>query len=343
MSAAPIPAPGRTVVAAYYFRAHLYTCVPRQIRADMAWMARHGTDYVCVAVLEQDLFAARENLALITAEAERVGLRVLAVPARWAGIVAGAPKVPSLFTIQHPETWLRDERGSAAAAPGVSGALSSIHHPATYTFFTATLEEMFAQHPSWAGFVFDEPKCFRVDTSAVAVAALGELAPAVAHWRAASAFLGRVADFAKRRWPEKLTLLFQEARIGPEERAAGASTPHLDFYGVDGRPWGRSADARMASADAAQESGKDKILLDGRAEAFIAAARSHPGRRAMVLIENHNLEASMIEPLRRHLPQVLALPADLFCYYYFPRNVAEPEKVMRIIGRAFRSLRGARL
>jgi hypothetical protein len=342
MSRPPILPNRRPAVAAYYFRAQMYTCVPRQIRADMAWMAGHGTDYVCVAVLEQDLFAARENLSLITAEAERAGMRVLAVPARWAGIVAGAPKVPSLFSIQNPETWLRDERGCTATAPGVSGTLSSIHHPATYAFFTATLTEMFTQHPSWAGFVFDEPKCFRIDTSAAAVAVLGEGAPTVAHWRAASAFLGRIAGFAKRRWPEKLTLLFQEARVSPEERAAGAATPNLDFYGVDGRPWGRSADSRMVSGDASQESGKDKILLDGRAEAFIEAARSQPGRRSMVLIENHNLERSMTEPLRRDLPRVLALPADLFCYYYYPRNVAEPGKVMRILGRAFRNLRATR-
>lgn len=332
----------RVAVAAYYFRAQMYTCVPRQVRADLAWMADHGTDYVGVSVLEQDLFAARENLDLITTEAERAGMRVLAVPSRWAGVVAGAPKVPSLFSIQHPETWLRDEYGRTAVAPGVSGALSSIHHPATYEFFTSKLVEMFEQHPSWAGFILDEPKCFRVDTSAAAVEALGGSAPLAAHWRAASAFLGRVAGFAKSRWPDKLTLMFQEARISAEERAAGAATPHLDFYGLDGRPWGRNADSRLTSADESQESGKDKILLDGRAEEFIRAARAQPGRRAMVLIENHNLEAEMTEPLRRELPRVLALPADLFCYYYYPRNVAEPDRVMRIIGRGLRRLRAER-
>ncbi len=136
--------------------------------------------------------------------------------------------------------------------------------------------------------------------------------------------------------------MFQEARIGAEERAIGAATPHLDYYGVDGRPWGRRADARMASADASQESGKDKILLDGRAEEFIRAARTQENRRAMVLIENHNLEATMTAALRRGLPEVLALPADLFCYYYYPRNVAEPDRVMRIIGRALKRLRASR-
>ena len=81
-----------TAIAAYYLNAHMYTIVPRHVRADMEWMASIGTEYLCVGVLEQDLFAARENHALILAEAARVGMKVLAVPSRWAGLTAGATK-----------------------------------------------------------------------------------------------------------------------------------------------------------------------------------------------------------------------------------------------------------
>src|SRR5262249_44525488 len=89
------PARGRSrmKVAAYYLAAHIYTSVPRHIREDMAWMADKGTNYVCVSVLEQDLFAAYENQELIVEEAGRVGMQVLAVPSRWGGLTAGAPKV----------------------------------------------------------------------------------------------------------------------------------------------------------------------------------------------------------------------------------------------------------
>ena len=38
----------------------------------MAWMAERGTDFVCVGVLEQDLWAARENLALIIADGKKL-------------------------------------------------------------------------------------------------------------------------------------------------------------------------------------------------------------------------------------------------------------------------------
>jgi hypothetical protein len=61
---------------AYYFRAHMYTLVPRHVREDMEWMADIGTDAVTIGVLEQDLTAAVENIQIVHREAERAGLPV---------------------------------------------------------------------------------------------------------------------------------------------------------------------------------------------------------------------------------------------------------------------------
>lgn len=90
----------------------MYTLVPDQVREDMEWIADTGTDAVTIAVLEQDLYAARENIETIHREAARVGLKLFAAPSRWAGQVAGAPRVPGLFTASHPETWVRNEDGT---------------------------------------------------------------------------------------------------------------------------------------------------------------------------------------------------------------------------------------
>jgi hypothetical protein len=76
----------RTILNAYYCRAHMYTLVPRHVREDMAWMADIGTDIVSLAILEPDLTAAPRNLDCICREAERAGVQVYAVPARcWTG------------------------------------------------------------------------------------------------------------------------------------------------------------------------------------------------------------------------------------------------------------------
>ncbi len=321
-----------TKFAAYYIGAHVYTCVPRHVREDMEWMADKGTGYVCISVLEQDLFASYENLALIVAEAERAGMQVLAVPSRWGGLVAGAPKVPSLFSVLNPQTWIVNERGSTRIMTKATGAISSVHAPETFKFFCDTLSEMFRQHPSISGFFIDEPKAFIEDHSKMAIAALGERAPRSAHLAAARDFYSRIAGFAKQKWPDKITLMFQQANFPADVLAAGAAVQHLDYYGADGRPWTQEDDARMVGSGL-DESGTGKILLSGKGEAVIKSAHAIPGRKSFFLVENHNLQASMIEPLERNYAGVLALRPDLFTYYYYPRNVASPDRVMDIIGR----------
>lgn len=95
--------PGK-LLNACYFRAHMYTIVPRHIREDMKWMADKGTSVVTQAVLEQDLYAAIENIDIVCQEAEKRrhggAYRTLTL----GGLFAGAPKVPSRFTATHPET-----------------------------------------------------------------------------------------------------------------------------------------------------------------------------------------------------------------------------------------------
>ena len=322
-----------TKIAAYYLRAHMYTCVPRHISEDMEWMASIGTDYVCVGVLEQDLTAAYENHAMIAKEAARVGMKIIAVPCRWGGLTAGAPKMPSLFTILNPDTWIVNKKGSTQVMVRVSGAISSVHHPKTFDFFCETLTEMYKQHPNMAGFIIDEPKCFLYDQSPAAVAAIGKDAPMTAHYAAASKFFGRVCAFAKQKWPDKLTLMFQQAHNPADELAAGAATPNLDYYGTDGRPWTLEDDKKMEGGGDGQESGKGKVLLSGKGQSFIKAAHAVPGRKSFFLMENHNLQASMIEPMDRNYPAVLALKPDMATYYYYPRNVEDADRAMAVIGK----------
>lgn len=323
---------GRAEIAAYYLNVHMYTCVPRHVRNDMEWMADKGTNYVCPGILEQDLFAAKENIALICAEAARVGMKVLAVPSRWAGSTAGAPKVPSLFSMLNHHTLMKNKRGSTAIGPKTSGGISSVHAPETLAFFQETIAELYRQHPAIAGVIIDEPKNFMADFSDLAIKALGKDAPVTAHYEAARKFWSQVCGDVKRRWPEKKTLMFVQAHNHDDEFNAAAGVENLDYFGADGRPWGKADDKTM-QAEEGQESGKGKILLDGVGEKFIAAAKRVPGRKSFFLIENHNLQRSMIEPLDRNYPAVLRLPADLFAYYYYPRNCDEPDRTMDIIGR----------
>lgn len=318
-------------LAAYYFRAHMYTLVPRHVREDLDWMADLGTTAVCLAVLEQDLVAARSNIALVGDEAARRGMRLFAVPSRWGGLCAGAPKVPSQFAACHPETWVLKNDG-APAFSSVSGPTCSVHHPATAEFFTATLERLFAVAP-FSGVVWDEPKNLGlIDASPAARQALGaRWADPAAHRDAHLSFLGECSRQVHRLAPEALTSLFTFADSGPDLIAAVAATPHQDAIGCDGRPWGHDDGG---TDDNGQGRTATKLLLPHGA-AWTAAAAAH-GRQSLFLIENHALADRDLPLVDRRLPEVLALKPDWLYYYYYPRDVASPDAAMAILARHLR-------
>jgi hypothetical protein len=60
----------------------MYTLVPRHVREDLQWMADVGTDLVSVAILEQDLNAAVENVSIIQNQAAKLGMKLAVVPSR---------------------------------------------------------------------------------------------------------------------------------------------------------------------------------------------------------------------------------------------------------------------
>jgi hypothetical protein len=44
----------------------------------------------------------------------------------------------------------------------------------------------------------------------------------------------------------------------------------------------------------------------------------------------------MIDAIDRNYPAALALRPDIFAYYYYPRNVEEPDRAMEVIARHIR-------
>lgn len=309
------------ILNAYYFRAHMYTMVPWQVREDMQWMADLGTDVVSVGVIEQDLFAAVENIAIVCEEAEKVGMQVFAVPSRWGGLFAGAPKVPSLFSVKNPQTWILEKSGKPEISR-VSGVKSSVHYPETYDFFIESLDEMFRLWPI-KGVIWDEPKSYGFDYSPMAVNNLGPDAPEEAHVKATVDFHSSLNQHIKENYPGIITNLFAPADLKDYELKLAAQTEHLDYFGCDGRPWYNKDGGKLESSG--------KVLLGKDAgERFLAAARQN-NKKLLMLIENHNLATEDIPLMDKRLPEVMKHPVDHLIYYYYPRNVAQPEKAMQVI------------
>ena len=325
----------RPLVNAYYFRAHMYTMVPRHVREDLRWMADHGTGALSLSVLEQDLFAAVENIQIVCNEAAKLKLQVFATLSRWGGLTAGAPKAPSLFSVNNPETWILNEDGTPFSTPKVSGVISSVHHPKTYEFFCESLDEMFKLFP-FSGMVWDEPKGFHVDYSKHAAAKLGKGAPKAAHMQATADFYGRVSRYIREKHPGKTISMFIQAHSSAEQVEMASRINGLDYFGCDGRPWDMAEDKKWA-ASGESETGKGKVLI-GRGQLFLEMAKAS-GRKSLFLMENHNLPATMIPAMDAGIPRVLAMKPDQLIYYYYPRNIGDPDRNMEVIGRHLRSLK----
>lgn len=304
---------------AYYFRAHMYTMVPSQVAEDMQRMADIGTDAVTVAILEQDLFAAVENVEIIANEADKKGIKLFVVPSRWGGMFAGAPKVPSLFSVQNPHTWILLKDGKPRYN-NVSGVISSVHYPETFDFFCESITKMMALWPI-KGIVWDEPKSYLMDYSPKAIENLGADASLSSHVRAVSDFHGRINAFIKEGWSDVTTNLFSYADLDDELIDIIAQTKKLDYFGCDGRPW-------YPNDGGVDESVGKTLLKNG--ERFLSAARKHKVN-SLWLIENHNMKAKDMELAKNRLPEVISKDVDQLIYYYYPRNLSNPADNMDLI------------
>lgn len=319
-------------LSAYYFRAHMYTQVPRHVREDMEWMADHGTRAVVAGILEQDLTAAVQNVGRIAAEAERVGMELWITPSRWGNLVAGCPKVPCLHTALHPETAALREDGSPWF--GAFGPYASVHHPAVLEFFTESMQKALSLWPV-AGVLWDECKAlYVVDHSPHAKAAMGgQHADPAAHLAAQADFFGKINAAALDAKPGLKTTLFIFGHSVPEHVEACARVAPLHEFGCDGRPW-HGRDGGMD--DNGSGGPPSKFLLD-QGETFIRAARRH-GKRAHALVENHALPRDCHGLFRQRLPEVFAQGWDHLTYYYYPRSCGDPDGSMRILGDALKAL-----
>jgi hypothetical protein len=326
----------KTLFNALYFRAHMYTCVPRHIREDLKWMADIGTNIVSLSVLEQDLFAAVENIEIVCNEAEKVGIQVFCTPSRWGGLTAGAPKCPSLFSVNHPQTWMLQKDGSPVLNPKVSGVISSVHYPETYEFFCTSLDMLFKLFPI-KGITWDEPKGFREDYSPKAVERLGKDAPKEAHWQATADFYERVSQYIKEKYPDKTVQMFTQVHNNLKQTEIAARIKYLDYFGADGRPWDLATDSTFKGGEDS-ESGKGKTLLD-KAPKILEFARKY-GKKTLLLSENHNMTEAMYPAMDAGLPKVLAMGLDQLIYYYYPRNIQKPEVNMGIIAKHLKAYGG---
>ncbi len=306
---------------AFYYRQHMYTLVPRYVREDMARLIDIGATALTIGLLEQDLYASIRNVETICAAAEAAGLDVYAVPSRWGGLVAGSMKVPSQFTVTHPETWVLGADGRPVYTP-VGGPISSIHHPATLAFYTEAIDELLDRF-RLAGIIWDEVKVFDLPDYRYRPEQSDRQVWLAEHRRTVAEFFGRVNRRIKQRRPELQTAMFLYADAPAADIEAAADTDALDFFGCDGKA--------SRPEDPGRQEHAGKTLL-GPGQRFLSAARDR-GLGTLMLIENHNTDLDGMATLDRRLAETLQLDVDHWIFYYYGRNCDDPDGVMEVLSR----------
>jgi hypothetical protein len=257
-------------------------------------------------------------------------MKLFAVPSRWGGLVAGCPKVPSIFASTHPETWMKNPDGSPFYF--TFGPVCSVHHPATFEFYCEQFDQMLTQWP-FAGIVWDELKALkRGDFSEAARAVMPDEAGMAWHIDQQALFFDRCGAYARTIKPDLYRAMFFVSTLEEPVIRRMSASAELEAFGCDGRPWSLAHDD---PPDTNEEVAKS--LLD-HGPTFIEAARRN-GKRPLMLMENHNMNEVCFDLMDRRIPDVIALGPEDLMYYYYPRNVSDPDRQMAIIAKHLKSLR----
>lgn len=311
-----------------YYRANTYHYNPTHIAADMQWMADHGSHAVTIALSEVDFEKAHRNVETIISKAHKHGLKVFFVTSRWAGVFAGAPKMPSIFAAQHPHTWSLGADGKPYFHS--SGPICSIYYPEVKQFFLDTLDKSFNNF-GFDGVVWDEPKAYQMDYSAFAKAELKQLSgfetgsgnALITHEGNYCEFISLLNDHIKKNHGDKVINFFAYPYLTDTWIEQASGIRHLDYFGADGRAWPQS-DVRNTYK------GKKFLIGDGATGSRYIEKATEKKLKSMVLIENFQAAKADYPLYEAYLDEIIPM-ADQFAYYYYPRSCEEPDTVMQLI------------
>ena len=316
------PSPRPRTLGAYYFRGGMFTCVPRNVRADLDEMATLGTDVVCLAVDYPDLGYNAANVGFLVDEIHARGMKAFFVPSRMAGITAGAPLTADVLGYRYPHTWTLNRDGTPAVRRAV-GVICSFYYPEVERHFVDVVGEMITR---WAvdGIVWDEPKSTNwQDFSPVALAGNPD-GDFRTYMRDYAAFFSRVNAALKQKRPDLCIVHFDEACRNDIVVEESAKIAGLDYFGVDGKPW-----PREASPETGERATK---VIHHYGERYLRHARAH-GLGSFALVENQQFSNAVYPLYEQHVFDLLHMDIDFLVYYYYGFHEDDPERNMAITRR----------
>ena len=297
------------MLSAYYFMGQDLCIVPAHIRADMTWLKEHCFDAICVGVHDEQLTDKQpRGLRLVIEEAHALSIKVMAIPSRWCGLIAGWPTLTGHFTAQRPDIWMRDQHNKPVISRSC-GPVCSPYHPEVREYMVRSTETMLEMY-ELDGIIWDELKTLQaVDYHPLAIAANnGQPGSGHAIINQSLSIFSDCNRAAKAINPELLINSFIYSHLPDEIVAPWAAAAGFDEVGCDGRPW-------HTESFGTPEHHKKALLTHG--DRFIQHARGNQ-RRTFALIETQNYSAAHAAMTKRHLSDVLAKDFDHLSIYYHP-------------------------
>ena len=315
-------------ISMVYFNAASGMQRPQDLREHFREMREAGVDSIITQTTEKSV---AEGLRFKVELAHEAGLRVYAVPGRFAGLFAAGVVPSSYFAALHPDTRMR--RVDVGTPPPCL-PICCVNNPKFEEWFYPHVLGM-VRDSGADGIFFDEPKdahdaCYCEFCKAL-VEEPGKKALTRLREDSMAAMMGRVCAEIKALDSTMTTgvLLMPDATGNFRQRVSGLK--HLDYFGVDG-PLCRQGDADRP-AD------RQKALLLETVPKFLDPERESD-RKVCALVETFDVRPWAYEELRQNAAAIEGWGLDLIAFNYYAHDNPDPEGVMDLVWEAIKRLRG---
>ena len=285
------------LINSYYYAPHVHCLLSRHLEYDLAKMAEIGTDAVSLCIQESHLYKHsfwgwnRNRLRNFISASHRMGLKVHAVPNRWAGLTAGWLDGFNHFQVHNPDCLLRDEKGRPL---NDAEATCDVRHEKVRRHCLDNIIMLFEDF-GFDGLVWDEPH-------APALGQSDERGRDTYHVAFAN-FLDELSARAKKVRPDLCVSLF----IQPGQDALFRlflETDHLEYVGSDGH-------VRHASHEMHRMKG---TIFDAHRK--VDAMLRGSGKKSLYLLEAQRHRDEDLQHYLDVIDEAFDLPMDQLMYYF---------------------------
>ena len=307
------------MVSAYCLDYNNWTCIPRHVKEDFKEMADMGFDTVCLSFCESEMVYARRTFEILVDLAHREGLKVHVIPSRLGGRFAGAPLMPSMWLVQHPECRVEADYWCPVAC------LESEPFRAWIKGFMKTLLCDY----DLDGIIWDEPKAptlisHHPDTIKRFGANPTEQDMAVGYCE----FFDDLTGYCRSLKPSLVQTLFC-IKTEPEFFTARISkNKEIAYFGYDGN---LSRQRRFK-----EEIAWSKYRIESAWERTVRECAA-AGKKTFALVETMHMPREEHANFERNLDEYLTnYHPDHLSIYYYAHNADAPEELNEIIKRVMK-------